>query len=117
MLGPERHTRRWFGASCQATESQYGNPGRRRRTPMRQLTTKGLSTHLLCIAALAAAVIVAPVQAQNGFNQPGNYLIADQFNNRVIEVDPNGNVVWQFGRGPTDFSPHSIIGVNDAQRV
>ena len=51
------------------------------------------------------------------FNKPGNTLIADQFNNRVIEVDPSGKVVWQFGRGPADFSPHSIIGVNDAQRV
>jgi hypothetical protein len=52
-----------------------------------------------------------------GFNTPGNYLIADQFNNRVIEVDPAGNIVWQFGLGPTDFSPASIIGCNDAQRV
>jgi hypothetical protein len=51
------------------------------------------------------------------FNEPGNYLIADQFNNRVIEVDRRGNIVWQFGRGPTDFSPASIIGCNDAQRV
>jgi outer membrane protein assembly factor BamB len=52
-----------------------------------------------------------------GFNRPGNVLIADQFNNRVIEVDPAGRIVWQFGKGPRDFSPRSIIGVNDAQRV
>src|SRR5215472_13969540 len=87
---------------------------------MKQLRTKGLLTHLVCSAALVAAiilVIVTPSQAQNRFNQPGNYLIADQFNNRVIEVDPDGNVVWQFGRGPADFSPASIIGTNDAQRV
>jgi hypothetical protein len=51
------------------------------------------------------------------FNARGNTLIADQFNNRVIEVDPSGTIVWQFGLGPTDFSPASIIGVNDAQRV
>jgi len=51
------------------------------------------------------------------FNQRGNYLIADQFNNRVIEVDRSGKIVWQFGKGPADFSPDSIIGVNDAQRV
>jgi hypothetical protein len=51
------------------------------------------------------------------FNRRGNTLIADQFNNRVIEVDPNGEIVWQFGLGPADFSPESIIGVNDAQRV
>jgi hypothetical protein len=44
-------------------------------------------------------------------------LIADQFNNRVIETDPAGSIVWQFGLGPNDFSARSIIGVNDAQRV
>jgi len=44
-------------------------------------------------------------------------LIADQFNNRVIEADPAGNIVWSFGRGPNDFTANSIIGVNDAQRV
>ncbi len=48
---------------------------------------------------------------------PGVILIADQFNNRVIEIDKAGNIVWQFGRGPNDYSPASIIGVNDAQRV
>jgi hypothetical protein len=51
------------------------------------------------------------------FNTRGNILIADQFNNRVIEVDRHGNIVWQFGLGPADFSPASVIGVNDAQRV
>jgi len=51
------------------------------------------------------------------FNAPGNLLIADQFNNRVIELDPSGNIVWSFGRGPNDFTAQSVIGVNDAQRV
>ncbi len=51
------------------------------------------------------------------FNEPGNILIADQFNNRVVEATPGGNIVWQFGLGPNDFSAKSIIGVNDAQRV
>lgn len=51
------------------------------------------------------------------FNRPGNITIADQFNNRVIEIDPAGNIVWSFGLGPNDFSAKSIIGVNDAQRV
>src|SRR3974377_1931427 len=46
-----------------------------------------------------------------------NILIADQFNNLVIEADPKGKIVWQFGLGPNDFSPKSIIGCNDAQRV
>jgi outer membrane protein assembly factor BamB len=51
------------------------------------------------------------------FNSPGNILIADQFNNRVIETDKAGNIIWSFGLGPNDFSPQSIIGCNDAQRV
>ena len=45
------------------------------------------------------------------------YLISDQFNNRVIEVTGNGDIVWHFGIGPNDVSASSIIGVNDAQRV
>jgi hypothetical protein len=52
-----------------------------------------------------------------GFNHPGDILIADQFNNRVIEIDTNGNIIWQFGLGPDDYSPNSIISCNDAQRV
>ena len=72
---------------------------------------------LISTASLAA--IAGRVLADDGseFNEPGNYLIADQFNNRVIEVDRSGKIVWHFGKGPADFSPDSIIGVNDAQRV
>jgi len=76
---------------------------------------------------VAAALLVAalPARADDGgdkrelgrFNQPGNVLISDQFNNRVIEVDWRGNVAWQFGLGPADFSPASAVGVKDAQRV
>src|SRR5579859_6940646 len=68
---------------------------------------------------LLASVIAtcAGEGAQNAFNRPGNILIADQFNNRVIEVTAGGKIVWSFGLGPNDFSPRSVIGVNDAQRV
>jgi hypothetical protein len=52
-----------------------------------------------------------------GFNTPGNTLIADQFNNRVIEVAPSGDIVWQFGLGPLDVTAKSPVGVNDALRV
>src|SRR5579862_1613638 len=74
---------------------------------------------VVLIAAGMLAATAGPVRASDdsGFNQPGNYLIADQFNNRVIEVDSNGKIVWHYGLGPKDFSPDSIIGVNDAQRV
>jgi hypothetical protein len=72
---------------------------------------------LISTAALGVIVGGVLADADSEFNERGNYLIADQFNNRVIEVDPNGKIVWQFGKGPADFSRDSIIGVNDAQRV
>jgi hypothetical protein len=56
----------------------------------------------------------------HGFNAPGNILISDQFNNRVVEVAPNGQVVWTFGSGnPTmcNPGPSTIIGLNDAERL
>jgi hypothetical protein len=64
------------------------------------------------LASDAPAATISPE-----FNERGNILIADQFNNRVIEVEPNGSIVWSFGLGPNDFSEQSIVGVNDAQRV
>ncbi len=55
--------------------------------------------------------------SMRGFNTPGHVLVSDQFNNRVIELDGTGAIVWSFGLGPTDLSERSAIGVNDAQRV
>jgi hypothetical protein len=75
------------------------------------------------IAACMLVVVVilsssAASMAQSPkFNQPGNILITDQFNNRVIEIDPTGNIVWQFGSGPGNTTPSAIIGTNDAERV
>jgi len=77
--------------------------------------------HLLF--ALAAGSLVSGTTAvgqildAREFNEPGNILIADQFNNRVIEVTQAGRIVWSFGRGPNDFTAKSIVGVNDAQRI
>lgn len=77
-----------------------------------------------CIKMWAGAgwLVVASalfVQAQgNQFNTPGNVLISDQYNNRLIEVNPNNHkIVWQFGNGSSVAGPHSVVGVNDAQRV
>lgn len=66
---------------------------------------------------LPLTVAAGPVTLTSTFNTPGHILIADQFNNRVIEADSAGHIVWQFGLGPNDFSARSIIGCNDAQRV
>ena len=73
-------------------------------------------------AACAGLLLANNVTAQSprlnpDFNQPGNILIADQFNNRVIETDKAGNIVWSYGLGPNIFTDKTIIGVNDAQRV
>lgn len=80
---------------------------------------RGVIFGVLLVAAAFAAISSRALAAvdDSGFNHAGNYLIADQFNNRVIEVDADGHIVWQFGRGPADFTKQSIIGVNDAQRV
>ena len=52
------------------------------------------------------------------FNRPGNILISDQYNNRVIEIGKSGKIIWSFGKGPGDLtSGDSPVGVNDAQRV
>ena len=54
------------------------------------------------------------------FNAPGNLLISDQFNNRAVELAPDGHIVWTFGSGnPTlcNPGPKSIIGLNDAERL
>ena len=76
-----------------------------------------LSSVAAISAALASAAYAKDFDLSPFFNQRGNLTIADQFNNRVIEIRPNGHIIWQFGRGPMDFTAHSIIGCNDAQRV
>jgi len=69
------------------------------------------------LLALAASTGAIPASAVTTFNTVGNILISDQFNNRVIEVNKNGGIVWSWGNGPTDFSANSIVGVNDAERI
>ena len=75
----------------------------------------------ICSAALvAAAVLACAVAASAGdyYNKHGNILIADQFNNRVLEVDPKTNeIIWSFGDGSSTAGPTSVVGTNDVQRV
>jgi hypothetical protein len=94
------------------------HPERPRRgavSPERWIPASLLSLSLLFGAIPAGAGQVS--LGFQGFNHPGNILIADQFNNRVIEITPAGDIVWSFGLGPNDFSPRSIIGCNDSERV
>ena len=71
----------------------------------------------LSLAAFPSVFATSTTSTNGGFNQPGNILITDQFNNRVIEIDHAGNIVWQFGNGPGDHSANAITGTNDAERV
>lgn len=45
------------------------------------------------------------------------FLIADQFNNRVVEMDDDGNVLWQYGTGSSVAGPGTVVAPNDAERV
>jgi len=84
-------------------------------TSIRRLTAAGLQSS--AAGLLALGIVVTPAHAGRHFNDNGNVLISDQFNNRVIEVAPNGDILWQFGLGPNNVTAKSPVGVNDAQRI
>ena len=69
--------------------------------------------------AQAATIIVRANDTADGFefNKPGNVLISDQFNNRVLELTEDGVLVWQFGTGSSTPGPDTVVGVNDAERI
>src|ERR1700680_1559168 len=79
-------------------------------------TVRYFALGMLLTAIMLAGSGVA--DAQGGFNAPGNILIADQFNNRVIELNPNTlAIVWSFGDGSSIAGPKSVVAPNDVQRV
>src|SRR2546422_9270949 len=81
-------------------------------------TLLALAVVFLALAAFPSVFAASTPKIINaGFNQPGNILITDQFNNRVIEISPSGSIVWQFGNGPGDTSANAIAGTNDAERI
>lgn len=84
----------------------------------RPLNKRFVRTTLALLAAsttLTGAMVTQVVRAQTN---EGPLLIADQFNNRVIEVDPGSHrVLWHFGNGSDLPGPKSVVGVNDAERV
>jgi PQQ-like domain len=72
----------------------------------------------LCLGTLVAVCGLAASAQGNHFNTLGNILISDQFNNRILEVNPNTHeIVWSFGNGSSKAGSHSVVGPNDAQRV
>jgi hypothetical protein len=87
----------------------------------RIVSAAALATGMVAVLAgapLMPASASAPLhEGEGGFNHPGNVLIADQFNNRIVEVDSHRRVVWQFGNGSSVAGPTSVVGPNDAERI
>ncbi len=79
----------------------------------------GLATAIalaLPITCVLTTSLLAASESGRSF-KADHILIADQFNNRVIEVDrATHRVVWQFGDGSDIAGPTSVVGVNDAER-
>jgi hypothetical protein len=85
-----------------------------RRTARSSITCFAASA-VTILAGMAWPCAIARAQSDEG---RAHILISDQFNNRVIEIDPETHkVVWTFGNGSDQPGPHSVVGVNDAQRV
>lgn len=69
------------------------------------------------VAVVACLMLQTHAVQASAFNTPGNILIADQFNNRIIEIDQQHHVVWQFGDTVSTAGPHSVVAPNDVERV
>jgi hypothetical protein len=76
-----------------------------------------MKTHVFLAMLAPVALLSATGMYLGHFNQDGNVLIADQFNNKVTEYDPQGHVVWSFGTGLPFATGVSVVAPNDAERV
>ncbi len=77
-------------------------------------------TRAACLLAGLLTLGAGPPALAGEFNEDGNILISDQFNNRVVEVDRHKHIVFQFGSGdPTlcNPGPGSVIAPNDVERL
>ena len=77
-------------------------------------TPPGPSEPATAPSAPAAHVAFRPSSAAK--NDGRSWMIADQFNNRVIEIDGTQRVVWSFGDGSSVAGPHSVVAPNDEER-
>ena len=108
---------------CNETKRKSGASGSKRKM-LATATLLVFGSLLVFSAFLALSIMVSTADTAapaSGFNQAGNVLITDQFNNRVIEVNlVNKHIVWSFGSGNPNLcnpGPCAIIGSNDAERV
>lgn len=77
----------------------------------------GIAAFIMLASVLFLSLHSVKGDEGSEFNKPGNIVIADQFNNRVVEIDRHHRVVWHFGDGSPVPGPTSIVGTNDAERV
>jgi hypothetical protein len=85
------------------------------RIPISAPILRRLATALVVAGVAAVSLQSRPALARGG--DYGNILVADQFNNRVIEINRRTHqVVWRFGNGSDLPGPHSVVGTNDAER-
>lgn len=72
----------------------------------------------LVLSAAALLALMVPSTKLAAEKDGSTILISDQFNNRVIEVNPKTHqIVWSFGNGSDKAGPNSVVGVNDAERI
>jgi len=85
------------------------------RIPISAPILRRLATALVVAGVATISLQAKPAFARGG--DSGHILVADQFNNRVVEINRRTHqVVWQFGNGSDLPGPHSIVGTNDAER-
>ena len=72
---------------------------------------------MIAVMVAATALVGGRPAAAGQTSSDSRILIADQFNNRVIEVGDNHQIVWSFGNGSRFAGPHSVVAPNDAERV
>ena len=86
----------------------------------------GLATALallmvVSIVGAASTVCTDNMKHPDKFNAKGNVLISDQFNNRIIEVNPaTRNIVWSFGANNSSdgtVNDTTVVGPNWAERL
>jgi len=82
-------------------------------------TTRRRWAILIVLVLSGSTLLDSRAQAAQGGQTDAatHILIADQFNNRVIEVGPRHVVLWRFGDGSSIAGPHSVVAPNDAERV
>ena len=79
---------------------------------------KGISHPVgLLLAGLLSVVPAVHAASKPRFDARGNVIIVDQYNNRIIEVEPiTHTVVWEYDGSATKSQTVPLVGPRDAER-